>query len=141
MICDKEPSFDQKLSTVGRNDTYHCFKSNLMSQHIDYIKTLDKIQKNEDEVSQMINHYKLLEDNNMLSHELKILLAPRSTLKKCRFCNFKKRLCALNRSECSAFYRSCNSCKKKGHFPKSLNCTKTRKNHNTVVKGGPYTCW
>ena len=46
--------------------------------------------------------------------------------KKCRSCNYKKRSCLLNRSSCSAFLKSCFSCHKKGHFPKSLNCKRSR---------------
>ena len=56
------------------------------------------------------------------------LLSPKSLLKKCRFCNFKKRSCTLHKSSCTAIYSTCYFCNKRGHFPKSLNCKKTRKN-------------
>ena len=50
-------------------------------------------------------------------------------LKKCRSCHFKKRLCLLDRSNCAAFEKTCFACNKTGHYPKSLNCKKTRKIH------------
>ena len=60
-------------------------------------------------------------------------------LKKCRNCNHKKRSCLELRSNCNAFQRSCFGCKKIGHFPRSLNCKKTRnikksKNHQLKKK-------
>ena len=48
-------------------------------------------------------------------------------LKKCRFCNFKKRSCMLNPESCQAKKKSCWSCNKLGHFPQSLCCKKNRK--------------
>ena len=56
-----------------------------------------------------------------------MLLSPKSSLKKCRFCNFKKRSCTLHKSNCTAVSSTCYSCNKAGHFPKSLNCKKTRR--------------
>ena len=50
----------------------------------------------------------------------------KAALKKCHSCNYKKRLCMLDRSSCSAVDKICFFCKKNGHFPKSLNCKKFR---------------
>ena len=48
-------------------------------------------------------------------------------LNKCRNCNFKKRSCHLDSFSCTIFQKTCFACNKVGHFPKSLNCKKTRK--------------
>ena len=133
-MCDKEPWCNQKVLAMERNDVYTSYNpyiSKLMPNHIDYIESLTDIQKNVDEVFHTLSFCNLLEDRHLWTLELEVLLAPKSTLKKCRLCNSKKRCCALNKSDCPAFYRSCNSCKKKGHFPKSPNCTKTRKSRHS----------
>ena len=53
-----------------------------------------------------------------------LMLTPKSLLKKCRWCTFKKRSCALDRTRCTASDKKCYICCKMGHFPKSLNCKK-----------------
>lgn len=54
-------------------------------------------------------------------------------LKKCKYCNFKKRSCVLNPHSCKAKTLYCNSCLKIGHFPRSINC-KTKKLKNVLLK-------
>ena len=48
-------------------------------------------------------------------------------LKKCRYCNFKKRTCIVDPFSCKALKLKCFKCRRSGHFPQSLNC-KARKN-------------
>ena len=44
---------------------------------------------------------------------------------RCLNCGFISR-CYLNPLKCKAKDKNCNSCQRKGHFPKSRNCLKTR---------------
>ena len=57
----------------------------------------------------------------------KILNTKKQLLKKCRRCNFKNRLCMLNRSNCPTLNKNCFYCLKGGHYPQSLCCKKKRK--------------
>ena len=57
----------------------------------------------------------------------------KADLKRCHFCNNKKRLCMIDRSNCSAMDKTCVFCSKVGHFPKSLNCKKFRKIKNSKM--------
>ena len=66
------------------------------------------------------------EDIKSLIKRCNILQASRSTLKKCRRCNFKKRKCILDPNMCEAINKICYQCDGIGHFPKSL-CCKSRK--------------
>ena len=52
----------------------------------------------------------------------KILITPKHSLKRCRRCNFKKRICALLPNSCKASQCFCFMCHKFGHFPKSIYC-------------------
>ena len=47
---------------------------------------------------------------------------PRKSLKKCRYCNYKKRTCFIDSFSCKARQRKCTLCNKRGHYPQSLNC-------------------
>ena len=67
------------------------------------------------------------EDFKKLIKRFEIITAKKKSLKKCRTCNCKKRHCMLNPDMCSAINQTCSNCKKIGHFPKSLNCQKSRK--------------
>ena len=51
----------------------------------------------------------------------------KNELKKCRTCNFKKRLCAINPLACKALKVKCALCEKIGHFPQSKCCHLKRK--------------
>ena len=50
----------------------------------------------------------------------------KADIKKCHSCNYKKRLCMIERSSCPAVDKMCVLCKRTGHFPKSLQCKKYR---------------
>ena len=78
------------------------------------------------------NRYSLLEDNPEFEMERlmwrnKILITSKKKLKKCKFCNFKKRSCLLDPEQCKALYSQCFKCNKKGHFPASVNCQTHKK--------------
>ena len=68
-----------------------------------------------------------INDSEQLKNRSELMKTPKTSLKKCRSCNFKKRCCVMMRSNCTASSRTCYACNKKGHYPKSLNCKKTRK--------------
>ena len=61
-------------------------------------------------------------------------------LKKCRYCNFKKRICLIDPTSCNAKQSNCFRCQKTGHYPQSLNCkiknckTKTNQQPLPTVK-------
>ena len=74
------------------------------------------------------NPFKVLENN---PEEEIIIKMKKALLKKCRTCNFKRRLCMLDRSSCVAKEKTCFACNKPGHYPKSLSCRKTRKSNKT----------
>ena len=65
---------------------------------------------------------------------LEIKYMKKSSLKKCRNCNYKKRSCLLDSSSCNACKSKCMECNKSGHFPRSLNCKKRRKSKKTRSK-------
>ena len=82
------------------------------------------------------NRFKLFEDNSgenvdqIVRRKLEIqsiMNIKKCLIKKCRHCNFKKRSCIVDRSNCPASERRCEYCKKVGHYPQSLNCKKKRK--------------
>ena len=86
------------------------------------------------------NSFQILSDNpeetvqkiikrNMLKQ------TPKKSLKKCKNCNFKRRSCVVDISNCKTFNRPCLSCNKPGHNPKSLQC-KVRGKGN-IVKQTP----
>ena len=52
----------------------------------------------------------------------RILISPKHYLKRCRRCNFKKRICVLDPESCKAAQCFCFMCNKFGHFPKSIYC-------------------
>ena len=60
------------------------------------------------------------------SHKTEIMKIPKQRLKKCRFCNFKKRSCQIDQESCEAKKKVCWNCKKPGHFTQSLCCKKRR---------------
>ena len=78
------------------------------------------------------NCFSILENNseedldNIIMKRLNIINMKKSLLKKCKTCNFKKRSCMLDRSSCPALKRICFACKKDGHFPRSINCKRSR---------------
>ena len=53
--------------------------------------------------------------------------------KKCKNCNFNSK-CHASKANCKAFDKRCFYCGKLGHFPKSMNCKKYRKNHQYKKK-------
>ena len=74
-----------------------------------------------------------------LINRLEIIEIKKALLKKCRHCNFKKRSCMLDRSSCSAKEKTCLACLKGGHFPRSLNCKRTRKARKSRVQSKTIT--
>ena len=60
-------------------------------------------------------------------HKTEIMKIPKQRLKKCRFCNLKKRSCQIQSENCQARKKVCWFCMKPGHFPQSLCCKKRRK--------------
>ena len=62
------------------------------------------------------------EDINKILFKTRILKTSKSSLKRCKRCNFKKRSCILNPSTCKAINKCCIKCQKIGHFPQSPNC-------------------
>ena len=84
------------------------------------------------EIFLVTNRYSLLEDNPEFEMERlmwrnKILITSKKKLKKCKFCNFKKRSCLLDPEQCKAIHSQCFKCSKKGHFPASINCQTHKK--------------
>ena len=78
--------------------------------------------------------------------KLNIQTTQKRFLKKCRYCNFKKRSCVSNVSSCPALHSNCFKCHKQGHFPQSVCCkakkdSQTKKNKTTknLVKRSPLT--
>ena len=55
-----------------------------------------------------------------------VLKMPKSQLKRCRKCHFKKRTCLLDFDSCKAIAKFCYRCSKAGHYPQSLNCQANR---------------
>ena len=79
------------------------------------------------------------EDVRKIIKRLNIMKMKKALLNKCRHCNFKKRSCMLDRSSCSAKEKTCLACLKGGHFPRSLNCKRTRKARKSRVQSKTIT--
>ena len=82
------------------------------------------------------NPVSILENNEEEEEDIKrleIVKMKKMLLKRCRNCHFKKRSCMVDRSSCSALQKKCFACKQRGHFPKSLNCKKSRKNKRSKI--------
>jgi hypothetical protein len=78
------------------------------------------------------NHFETLKDNEKkdlpkIVERLNIIQTPKRFLKKCRYCNFKKRTCSLISSSCPARAKTCVICHKQGHLPQSLCCKAKRR--------------
>ena len=56
-----------------------------------------------------------------------LLKISKQSLKKCKTCGYKKRNCLVDPSSCKATEQHCRKCKKKGHFPRSINCRARKK--------------
>ena len=61
-----------------------------------------------------------------MARKARLIKIPKHELKKCKFCNFKKRFCQLNPENCQARRKVCWECKKEGHYPQSICCKKKR---------------
>ena len=72
------------------------------------------------------------EDFSMKMNSYDVDGIPKRFLKKCRNCGFKKRSCVRTKMSCKALQLTCYTCKKLGHFPKSLQCK--RRKHGTCIK-------
>ena len=82
-------------------------------------------------VFETLNYFQVLpdsseEDVNVLVKHSDIFNMKKSDLRKCKTCNFKKRQCLFDPSQCKAAFKQCFICDKPGHFPKSLCCQKRR---------------
>ena len=84
-----------------------------------------KIAKNKRRTSclrgfESVNQFDVLADNSeeevaALIKRLNILKASKSSMKKCRTCNKKRRICALDQTKCRAVTQFCYYCNKIGH--------------------------
>ena len=72
------------------------------------------------------------ENLEKLMEYYKILTTSKSGLKKCKLCSYKKRVCAISKTNCTSTGKKCVVCQKVGHFPNSLNCSK-RKSLRRVI--------
>ena len=87
-----------------------------------------RINSNKDEESclqkfETMNRFEMIDaDVQIIIKKIEINKTPKKGLKKCRFCNFKKRSCSIDPSACTAKDKTCWRCNKVGHFPQSLCC-------------------
>ena len=73
------------------------------------------------------NPFKLLDTTNeeYLKHtdsKVNTISLPKHLLKKCRYCNYKKRSCTMSSSSCASQIKKCFRCGKGGHYPQSMCC-------------------
>ena len=58
---------------------------------------------------------------------------PKKQLKKCRYCNYKKRSCDASSSSCIARIKICFKCGKRGHYPQSMCCRSSKTSQKAKV--------
>ena len=74
-----------------------------------------------------------IDDESVEGIKLKsdIKITPKKSLKRCKYCNKKKRSCSLNPLSCVSLNNFCYKCGKAGHYPKSMRCKASKKSeHN-----------
>ena len=89
-------------------------------------KSVDRLK-----LSNTENQFQVMGDNSEedIGDSIKrfeILSMNKSDFVKCKTCNYKKRKCVLNPSQCNAANKHCFLCDKLGHFPRSRSCQKRR---------------
>ena len=121
-----------KMFMIGKQSIFHVKKAKSSSEKI--VQKQDEM--NESKIKCERDYLKKFEtdkpfdilrgnEESDVSDILKlneIMNKSKPSLKKCKKCNYKKRVCSLNPNKCKASQCFCSQCKKFGHFPQSLNC-------------------
>ena len=116
----------ERVSKLSKNDLHYGFHSKRKSKVEDKTHSQDSRKLEE-------NNCCIVTSKNQKDKDMCDLITPKRCLKKCRYCNFKKRSCFFNPHSCKAKQLRCYSCLKMGHFPQSLNC-KARKFVNRMIR-------
>ena len=125
MVQDGDVFLDH-MFLIGKKNIFSS-KRKVKEQKKEVIKAKKSRQTDSLKIFLVNNRYSLLTDNpefeieKLIQRNL-ILKTSKKTLKKCRFCNFKKRSCLLDPDQCKALHSQCFKCNKKGHFPASIKC-------------------
>ena len=132
--CDiEEDDKDLKTKDFDKETKINCDLKKVMNVERER-KYLYNIERKNLDLSQFENknRFFVFTDNPEESIEkiLKrkmILDISKQSLKKCKTCGYKKRNCLVDSSSCKATEQHCRKCKKKGHFPRSINCKARKK--------------
>ena len=131
---DQDPSSEINSSTFTKVRN----KKNLVTK-----ETLKRMEATPLKQFETPNPFSVLENNpeeeidgliKRLQEFKRIEHMRKAQLKKCRHCNHKSRSCMLDGSNCTASDKNCTLCKKSGHYPKSLNCKKSRQANKSKPK-------
>ena len=131
----KEENIHESMFFIGKLNIFKTKKEQKARTISSEIKIDEKQKKgNCLKYFQTSNQFEVLTENSeediaALIQRSEILKASRKSLKKCKTCNKKKRLCALDPTKCTAVNQICCYCGKVGHFPKSQGCKKRRRTH------------
>ena len=132
-ILQDEEKIVDKFFLIGKKNIFRTKKKVIKQKQAD-VQNRKKKKKKTDNLSMftVINRYSVLEDNpefdvDKIIQRNMILKTSKKKLKKCRYCNFKKRSCLLDFENCKALQSHCFQCNKKGHFPRSIKCKSKRR--------------
>ena len=132
-VSNDEDDEIESLFLIGKKNIFRTKRKATVLNQVEKTKKKKKIKKTDSlALFEVKNRFELLEDNpefyieNLIMRN-NILRMSKKKLKKCTFCNFKKRSCLLNPTECKALECYCFKCFKKGHFPASIKCKGNKK--------------
>ena len=131
---------DQQLTSADQGYIVNVRKRNKKKfpQHTFKYKKVEMIKDDNLEQFETPNLFKLLdimtEDcPERMDLNVNMKSEPKHMLKKCRYCNYKKRLCAINSSSCVARIKKCVKCGKGGHYPQSMCCKASKTSQKVKV--------
>ena len=126
---------DQHSTSIEQGYKVIVRKLNKKKQIFNF-KTVQFINDDSLQQFETMNPFNILTEECLedTSSNVNMKLDPKRLLKKCRYCNFKKRSCALNSSSCVAQIKRCFKCKKRGHYPQSMCCKANKTSKKVKVE-------
>ena len=132
-ILQDEEKIVDRLFLIGKKNIFRTKKKVIKQKQADVLNKKKKKKKTDNlRMFTVMNRYSVLEDNpefdiDKIIQRNMILKTSKKQLKKCRYCDFKKRSCLLEFENCKALQSHCFQCNKKGHFPRSILCKSKRR--------------
>ena len=102
-------------------------------------KTVEMVKDDSLKQFETVNPFKWFEtlDEDCLEDavsEVNMKSEPKHLLKKCRYCNYKKRSCDVDSFSCVAWIKKCFKCGKRGHYPQSMCCKASKSSQKVKLR-------